>query len=235
MPTMGALHDGHLSLVEIAKKNADKVVVSIFVNPTQFLPQEDYARYPRDEEADIEKLRAVGAHAVYAPSQDEMYPVVSVSDVHAGPAAQGLEGESRPTHFDGVTTIVSRLFRHVKPHVAVFGEKDYQQLQVIREMVDDLHMAVELIPGPTMRDEHGLALSSRNTYLSPKDLETARKLNKVLREVAKGKITTEAATQKLLDGGFDDVQYVAQRWGRVLAAVKLGRTRLIDNVVDNSH
>lgn len=230
VPTMGALHDGHLSLVDIAKANADKVVASIFVNPTQFAPQEDFARYPRDEDGDIKKLKSAGAHAVYIPTQDDMYPVVSISDVKAGAAAQGLEGDLRPAHFDGVVTVVARLFRHAKPDIAVFGEKDFQQLMVIREMVDDLHMAVEIISGPTVRDDHGLALSSRNAYLSEKELAVARQLNVILKDVAKGALSVAEAKKKITAAGFDEVQYVAERWGRVLGAVKLGRTRLIDNV-----
>ena len=230
VPTMGALHDGHLSLVKIALQHADRCVVSIFVNPTQFAPYEDFAAYPRNEIMDAEKLQSAGAHVAYFPSQEDIYPVVAISDKHAGPAAEGLEGALRPGHFDGVATVVERLFKHVKPDVAVFGEKDYQQLLVVEEMVHDRHLPVRIIPAPTMRDEHGLALSSRNAYLSTDELKVARKLNKILFEVVRGEISTDEAKQKILAAGFDEVQYVEKRWGRVLAAAKLGRTRLIDNV-----
>jgi pantoate--beta-alanine ligase len=228
VPTMGALHEGHLSLIEIAKQHGDRIAVSIFVNPTQFAPHEDFSAYPRDEAADLKKLEAAGADLVYIPPQSDIYPVVATSDVKAGSAAKGLEGDIRPTHFDGVVTVVSRLFRQVQPDAAVFGEKDYQQLQVIRDMVAAQDLNIEIIPAPIVRDAQGLALSSRNAYLSPKQLETARKLNKILADANRNDL--EAAKKKLLAAGFDEVQYLEKRWGRLLAAVKLGKLRLIDNV-----
>jgi pantoate--beta-alanine ligase len=241
VPTMGALHEGHLSLVEIAKKNADRIVVSIFVNPTQFAPHEDFSAYPRDEKTDLAKLEKSGAHLVYIPHQNDIYPVIPLADLKAGSAAKGLESDIRPHHFDGVVTVVSRLFKHVKPDIAVFGEKDYQQLCVIRQMVAQLDLHIEVIPGPIVRDKEGLALSSRNAYLSADEIEIARTLNKVLFEAAKDLKKLPQAKQKLLDAGFNEVQYIELRDvetlapatkppARLLAAVKVGKTRLIDNV-----
>jgi pantoate--beta-alanine ligase len=225
VPTMGALHDGHLSLVKLAKSKADKVVVSIFVNPTQFAPHEDFDSYPRDEDGDLAKLRAAGVDGVYLPTRDVMYADGEDSAIKAGAAAEGLETDFRPHFFDGVVNVVYLLFDHVQPNVAVFGEKDFQQLQVIREMVEDQGLPVEVIGAPIARDEYGLALSSRNAYLSADELAIARQLNVILKEAA-----VDAAPQALLDAGFDKVDYVALRWGRVLAAAWIGKTRLIDNM-----
>ena len=222
VPTMGALHDGHLSLVEIAKQNADRVVVSIFVNPAQFAPHEDFDSYPREEAKDLVRLQHAGVHLVYLPSEAEIYPAGRDSAVKAGDAAQGLESDFRPHFFGGVVNVVYRLFDHVKPDLAVFGEKDFQQLQVIREMVTAQNLPIEIIGAPIMRDDHGLALSSRNAYLSPEQLIIARSLNKIIRE--------ENAAENLLKAGFDKVDYVEQRWGRILAAAWIGKTRLIDNI-----
>ena len=222
VPTMGALHEGHISLVKLALKNSDKVVVSIFVNPAQFAPHEDFATYPRNEAADLEMLASAGAHLVYLPGEKEIYPDGRESAVKAGNAAQGLESDFRPHFFDGVVNVVYRLFIHVKPEIAVFGEKDFQQLQVIREMAAAQNLPIEIIGAPIMRDEHGLALSSRNAYLSPEQLAIARKLNKIIGE--------ENAAKKLLKAGFDKVDYVEKRWGRILTAAWIGKTRLIDNV-----
>lgn len=238
VPTMGALHNGHLSLVKAAREHADRVVVSIFVNPTQFAPHEDFSAYPRNEKSDLEMLKAGGADLVYTPAQNEIYPVVATSDIKAGKAAQGLEADIRPTHFDGVVTVVSRLFKQVRPDVAVFGEKDYQQLCVIREMVIAQHFDIEIIGAPIVRDGYGLALSSRNAYLSPKQLETARKLNKILFSLAQeirgqpdqANAIIAHGEGRFIEAGFNEVQYLELRWERLLAAVKLGQLRLIDNV-----
>lgn len=231
VPTMGALHEGHLSLVDIAKARADHVIVSIFVNPTQFAPGEDFDAYPRTLEADANKLGAAGVSVLYAPSAEEIYPGGDRSSTYkAGAAAQGLESDFRPHFFDGVVNVVARLFDHVRPDLAVFGEKDYQQLQVIREMVEAYNMGIEIIGGPIARDSEGLALSSRNAYLSAEHIVIARQMNKILRRVADGALAIGDAPQALLGAGFDKVDYVAQRWGRILAAAYIGSTRLIDNV-----
>jgi len=266
VPTMGALHEGHLSLMKIAKSNADRCVVSIFVNPTQFAPHEDFDKYPRDEKRDLDLLRSVNVDLVYLPSVADIYPNGPAADLKAGPAAQGLETLIRPGHFDGVVSVVARLFAQVGPDIAIFGEKDFQQLQVIREMAQDKKLPIEIIPGPIARDEFGLALSSRNAYLSPEELKIARRLNVILSdlsaealakaEAAKncpptlpsphwgegyeglaqraypelGGDIIEDAKEKLLAAGFDEVQYLETRWNRLLAAVKLGKLRLIDNV-----
>ena len=226
VPTMGALHKGHLSLVKLALEKADRCIVSIFVNPTQFAPHEDFDSYPRDVKGDIGLLEETGAHAVYLPSEDAVYPDGAMnSDIKAGAAAEGLEGDFRPHFFDGVVNVVRRLFAHVQPDIAVFGEKDYQQLCVVREMVEMLALPIDIIGAPIIRDESGLALSSRNAYLDKAQLEIARALNVILREKP-----PEDAAQALLDAGFDKVDYVAERGGRVLAAAWIGKTRLIDNM-----
>ncbi len=250
VPTMGALHDGHMALVRLAQERADKVVVSIFVNPTQFAPHEDFDAYPRDYERDAKMLEAAGVNALYLPNATEIYPNGPVITTRAGDAAKGLESDFRPHFFDGVCTVVRTLFDHVRPDVAVFGEKDYQQLMVIKEMVKVLSLPIEIIGAPIVRDEHGLALSSRNTYLSPEELVIARKMNLILRETASslqprpqaGGSNLEAQTglprradallamtKELSAAGFDKVDYVEKRWGRILAAAYVGRTRLIDN------
>lgn len=252
VPTMGALHDGHLSLVTMALENADKAVVSIFVNPAQFAPNEDLAAYPRTEEADLEKLRTLGAHLAYLPGVAELYPDGVVSDRKAGPAAGGLESDFRPHFFDGVVSAVARLFDHVRPDISIFGEKDYQQLQVVKEAFPDMR----ILGAPTGRDAHGLALSSRNVYLSAEQLQIARRLNGILFAAAEklrhceeaarptrqsidrmdcfadardDDILTEAKSQ-ILAAGFDSIDYLSLRWNRLLAAVRLGNVRLIDNV-----
>jgi pantoate--beta-alanine ligase len=231
VPTMGALHDGHLSLVQLAKQKADRVVVSVFVNPTQFAPHEDFDSYPRDVSGDARKLDTVGVDALYAPSAAEMYPDGDLSSaVKAGQAALGLESDFRPHFFGGVVNVVYRLFMHVCPNIAIFGEKDFQQLQVIREMVEAQQLDIEIIGALIVRDGQGLALSSRNAYLSEDELEVARQLNRILKQVACGDLAAEDGAASLLAAGFDKVDYIAQRWGRVLGAAWLGKTRLIDNV-----
>ncbi len=228
VPTMGALHDGHLSLIDLAKQHSNFVAVSIFVNPTQFAPNEDFDSYPRDEEADADKLKSAGVDLLYLPTQSELYPEGMDSDVKAGKAAQGLETDFRPHFFDGVVNIVHRLFDHVKPDTAIFGEKDFQQLMVIKEMVATLSLPIKIIGAPISRDGHGLALSSRNAYLSPEELKIARTLNKVLTQASQDQ-DLDNAKQTLLTQGFDKVDYIDARWNRVLAAAWLGKTRLIDN------
>ncbi|MBX2833344.1 MAG: pantoate--beta-alanine ligase [Micavibrio sp.] len=235
-PTMGALHDGHLSLVKLAKDNADIATVSIFVNPTQFGPNEDFETYPRQIDEDLEKLKAAGAELIYLPRVEDIYPNGETITVKAGEAAKGLEADFRPTHFDGVATVVHTLLTQVQPDVAIFGEKDFQQLQVIREMVINENLPVRIIGAPIARDAHGLALSSRNAYLSIGQLEISRMLNQIIymaaheiREGTDERQALETAKQSILTTGFDKVDYVESWQGRVLAAAWLGKTRLIDN------
>ncbi len=189
VPTMGALHEGHLSLLDIAREQASHSVVSLFVNPAQFGPGEDFDTYPRQVETDLAMLEAAGAGMAFLPGLEDVYPDqvhdgIEPDVVHPGPAANGLESDYRPHFFAGVVAVVYRLFAMVDPDVAVFGEKDYQQLQVIRDMVETHAMRLEIIGAPTRRDEHGLALSSRNAYLSAEELRTARLLNRVIFDVA---------------------------------------------------
>lgn len=254
VPTMGALHPGHISLVNEAKQSADKVVVSIFVNPTQFAPHEDLARYPRDEAGDLAKLTGAEADVIWSPSVEEMYPAGFSTSVKAGSAAADLEGAFRPHHFDGVATVCCKLFNQVTPDVAIFGEKDYQQLSVLRQLVDDLDMPLKLIAASTVREKDGLALSSRNAYLSDKERAIAPALYAVISEaaakVAAGTpftVVTTDATASLAGAGFTKVDYVEIRDAatlsaavspgkplRILAAAWLGKTRLIDNVAAGS-
>lgn len=252
VPTMGALHEGHLTLVSEAGRRADRVVASNFVNPTQFAAHEDLGRYPRRQEEDARLLAGAGCDLMFAPTVEEMYPDgFATSVVVAGPALE-LEGAFRPVMFGGVALVVSKLFNQVQPDVAVFGEKDYQQLMVIRRFTRDLDLPVEIVGAPTQRDGWGLALSSRNAYLSKAELDIARRLNGVLAEAgvmaASGRPLAEVektAQEALLAAGFDRVDYVAVRRaddlapfegdvadapGRILAAAWLGQTRLIDNM-----
>ena len=250
VPTMGALHDGHMALVAEAKLRGDAVVASIFVNPTQFGPSEDLAVYPRREAADAALLDAAGVAILWAPDVETMYPDGPEATIRAGKAAEGLDGASRPGHFDGVATVVARLFGQVRPDFAIFGEKDYQQLAVIRQMVREHDMPVEIVGVPTQRDADGLALSSRNAYLSEEERAAARTLPRALGEAAQaieaGGDVGEAldkARARLEGAGFDPVDYVAlhdaetlapmhvlDRPARLLAAARMGRTRLIDNL-----
>ncbi len=229
VPTMGALHEGHLSLIDIARQNADFVIVSIFVNPTQFAPHEDFENYPRAEEDDAEQLELAGANILFLPVEGEIYPDGHESLIKAGEAKEGLETLFRPHFFDGVVNVVYRLFETVKPDIAVFGEKDFQQLQVIKEMVETLELPIAIIGAPIVRDSYGLALSSRNAYLSVQERETARKFNKVLIQAASDG-DLDNAKKALLDAGFDKVDYVEKRWDRILGAGWIGQTRLIDNI-----
>jgi len=228
VPTMGALHEGHLSLVDLAKENADKVVVSIFVNPTQFAPDEDFDSYPRSVESDSALLEERGVDLIYLPTTEAMYPDgVMDSAIKAGAPAAGLETDFRSHFFDGVVNIVYRLFEQVRPDVAVFGQKDFQQLQVIKDMVSAQDMGINILGGDIVRDEHGLALSSRNAYLSREELAVARQLNVILRDSS-----ILDKPQAILEAGFDKVDYVALKpeWSRILAAAWIGKTRLIDNM-----
>ena len=249
VPTMGALHEGHLSLVELAKSKADHVVVSIFVNPIQFGPREDFKLYPRDEAGDLVKLAKAGASLVFAPEVTEMYPQGFSTQVRVGDLTEDLCGAARPNHFDGVATVVAKLLLQCAPDLAVFGEKDYQQLLVIRRLVRDLNVPVEIVPGPIVREKDGLALSSRNAYLSPSERKTApllyQTISAVAADLAQGRGCDDAvvAARFKLDAAGFRVDYVAVRdpdtlnplsgpvkRARVLAAAYLGKTRLIDNV-----
>lgn len=252
VPTMGALHAGHMALVHQAKKVCDKVCVTLFVNPTQFGPGEDFNSYPRDEEKDRAMLQDAGADILYAPSVGEMYPDGTTASLSAGELGSVLEGAFRPGHFDGVATVVERLFSHTNPHAAFFGEKDYQQLQVIKQMTLRQKIGVEIIGVPTVRGTDGLALSSRNEYLSESERGIAPVLYQTISGVADGFAGGQpsaeliaAAVEKLGLAGFDPVDYVAvvdaknlkplelfspDTPARVLAAAKLGRARLIDNI-----
>ncbi|MGV3480603.1 MAG: pantoate--beta-alanine ligase [Sphingobium sp.] len=250
VPTMGALHAGHMALVEAAKARADRVVTSIFVNPRQFGPNEDLSRYPRRERADADMLEAAGCALLWMPSVEVMYPASFATTVSVTGVSDGLDGASRPGHFDGVATVVSKLFNQVRPDFALFGEKDYQQLAVIRRMVDDLDMDIEIVGVPTQRDEDGLALSSRNIYLTEPEREAARMLPRALGEAARAisggtpvAAALERAEAALARAGFDPIDYVAlcdaetlqpvdslERPARLMAAARIGGTRLIDNL-----
>jgi pantoate--beta-alanine ligase len=248
VPTMGALHEGHLSLLAQARRHAPRTVVSIFVNPTQFAPHEDFAAYPRTLDADLEKL-AGKADIVFAPNAREMYPEGFATTVTVGGPAVGLESDFRPHFFAGVATVVTKLLLAAMPDVAVFGEKDYQQLLVVRRLAADLALPTRIIGADTLREADGLALSSRNAYLSAEERETAAKLNAILKQsIARARVGNLRAAEDwagdaLLEAGFRKVDYVAirdaetlnvidtlERPARVLAAAHLGRTRLIDNM-----
>ena len=249
VPTMGALHAGHLELVRQALKRADRVIVSLFVNPTQFGPNEDYSRYPRDEAGDAAKLAGVGAHLLYAPNTSEMYPDGFATSVSIGALAEPLEGQFRPGHFAGVATVVTKLLNQAQADFACFGEKDYQQLRVIARLARDLDIATEIVPVKTMRERDGLALSSRNAYLTPEERRIAPALHRILVEVGErvrqGAPIVQAIGWGLFElnlAGFGSVDYLAitdamtlkpletlDRPARILVAARLGRTRLIDN------
>ena len=251
VPTMGALHDGHLSLVELAAKKSDKVVVSIFVNPRQFGPKEDLAHYPRDEAADLLKLSTTDANLVWAPGVEEMYADGFATQIVMEGPAEPLEGEFRPHHFGGVGTVCCKLFNQVSPDIAIFGEKDYQQLCVLRQMVRDLNLPLTLIGAPTKRAADGLAMSSRNAYLTAPERKIAPVLyatiSELANDIAKGADVTAAcaaAKLKLRNAGFQKIDYLdvcdaqtlrvasgAQGESlRILVAAFVGKTRLIDNV-----
>ena len=255
VPTMGALHGGHISLVEKAKENASRTITSIFVNPTQFAPGEDFETSPRREADDLALLAAAGCDVVYMPGVAEMYPDGSVTDVRVNGMSDLLDGIYRPHFFYGVATVVARLFLHAQPDVAVFGEKDFQQLQIIRRMVRDLGFPIRIIGGETRRERDGLAQSSRNLYLSAEERRTAGAMYAALHRASvrlsigalPGEVRAEAESH-LLKAGFKSVDYIALvdpdslaaladdaplaqgKTARLLGAGWLGRTRLIDNL-----
>jgi pantoate--beta-alanine ligase len=250
VPTMGALHAGHMALVAEGRRRANHVVASIFVNPTQFAANEDLSTYPRREASDAKMLEEEGCAILWMPDIATIYPDGTDITVRAGSLGESLDGAVRPGHFDGVATVVSRLFDQVRPDIALFGEKDYQQLAVIRQMVRDLDLAVEIVGVPTQREADGLALSSRNAYLTDDERQAARALPRALGEAAaairRGGDVGEAlanARERLAKAGFDRIDYVAlcdsdtlapvaalERPARLLAAARIGRTRLIDNL-----
>ncbi len=250
VPTMGALHAGHIALMEEAKRNADKVAASIFVNPTQFGANEDFGRYPRREGEDARMLENAGCDLLWLPAPNDMYPEGFSTSVHVAGVSQRWEGEARPGHFDGVATVVAKLLLSVRPDVALFGEKDFQQLAVIRRLVDDLNIPTNVIALPTVREEDGLALSSRNAYLSgdergravalPRTLEYARQ---AIRGGTEVHLALDTARKSLIEAGFSRIDYFAlvdavslepleapAGQMRLIAAAAIGATRLIDNL-----
>lgn len=254
VPTMGALHPGHLALVAAARAEAEHVVVSLFVNPTQFGPGEDFTRYPRDEAADARALAAARADLLYAPSVEEMYPTGAATTVTVSGLSADLEGAVRPHHFAGVATVVAKLLNQAQADSAFFGEKDYQQLLIVRRLARDLDIATRIVGVPTLRDRDGLALSSRNAYLSTAERKIAPVLHGTLRDLAAAIEAGQGPTADLIDQagrsllqvGFTGIDYVAlrdaetlaavaraTRPARLLAAVRLGKTRLIDNLPVN--
>jgi len=242
VPTMGSLHAGHLSLVRLARRHGGAVAVSIFVNRLQFAPGEDFDRYPRSFDEDRRVLEAEGVELLFAPAESALYPRPQSFIVHPGPLGEDLEGRFRPGFFDGVATVVLKLFNAVGPAAAVFGKKDYQQLAVVREMVRQLDLPIEIIAGETAREPDGLAMSSRNAYLSAAERAEAPRLHRVLREVTVKKITPGQAMRQLAAAGWKpdyvevrrradlEVPRGAEREIVVLGAARLGSTRLIDNL-----
>jgi pantoate--beta-alanine ligase len=251
VPTMGALHDGHFSLVQQARKRADAVAVSIFVNPKQFAPTEDFGSYPRNFERDVAALTKLGVDLIWAPTEGAMYPEgFSTAITPGGPATAGLEDKFRPHFFGGVATVVAKLFLQVTPDLAMFGQKDYQQLKVVTRMAKDLDLPLKVVGCPTMREKDGLALSSRNVYLSTEERQTAPVLYRVLKASAARIKAGEPVDAVLADGraaiesaGFsldylearhaetlDKIASLAEGPIRLLVAARLGRTRLIDNL-----
>jgi pantoate--beta-alanine ligase len=250
VPTMGALHEGHLELVRLAKAKCTRAVVSIFVNPTQFAPHEDFDTYPRDEAGDLAKLKSVGCDLVWSPERSVMYPEDFATRIVPAGAAEGLESDFRPHFFGGVATVCCKLFSQVGPNVAVFGEKDYQQLTVVKQMVRDLNLPLEIVGLETVRETDGLAMSSRNAYLSAQERAVAPTVYRVIRRVAEaaasGDVIAAAIAwgkSELVAAGFKvdylevrDAATLAPLAGdpsgplRVLVAAWLGKTRLIDNI-----
>lgn len=213
VPTMGFLHEGHLSLMRIARQKTDVLVVSIFVNPTQFAPGEDFETYPRDFERDRTMVENVGADCIYYPDVKEMYPDGYQTTVSVKHVTQNLCGLSRPTHFDGVSTVVTKLFNAVKPHSAVFGQKDFQQLSVIKRMVRDLNMDIEIIGAPIVREDDGIAMSSRNKNLSPEERASARSLSRALEQALASVQKGERSAQVLIEQARDIIS--AEPLGRI--------------------
>ena len=251
VPTMGALHDGHVSLVRLAKRRAKKVIVSIFVNPTQFAPSEDFGSYPRTWKADVAKLAAEDVDLIWNPDVKTMYPDgFATRIVPEGPATVGLEDRFRPHFFGGVATVVGKLFTQVRPDVAIFGEKDFQQLRVVTQMAADLDLGVKVIGSKTVRERDGLAMSSRNVYLSTEERRAAPELNRVMKEAAGRLRAGEDAATAMADGAaqitkagfvldYLEVRHAASlapigslKDGpmRMLVAARIGSTRLIDNI-----
>ena len=253
VPTMGNLHAGHVSLVELAREHAERVVVTVFVNPTQFAEGEDFEDYPRTLERDKRRLQTVDTDVIFAPEVETLYPfgLQNATLVTVPGLSENFCGSFRPGHFDGVTSVVARLFALVQPDVAVFGQKDYQQQMVIRRMVDDLGLPIKIITAPTVREEDGLAMSSRNAYLSDEELATAPKIYEVIEAAGEALQSGErnfeeletVAIDSLTDAGFK-VEYVAIRRALdlsipnrdcdelvILVAAHLGKARLIDNIV----
>jgi pantoate--beta-alanine ligase len=250
VPTMGFLHEGHLELMRAGKKHADKLIISVFVNPTQFGPGEDLDQYPRDTEGDLEKAHNVGADIVFMPTAAEMYPEESETRVRVENLPRHLCGLSRPGHFDGVATVVAKLFNITKPHVAVFGQKDYQQLAVISRMVMDLNMDIQILGVPTVREPDGLAMSSRNSYLRPEERRSALSLRKSIDLAGalfrggekKTKAIKDEIQSLVLSHPFTEIDYIALcdpvtlddvevlgHENLLALAVRVGKTRLIDN------
>ena len=252
VPTMGALHAGHLSLVEAMSAQADKIIVSLFVNPTQFSEGEDFDAYPRTTEDDLEKLLGTKANIVFMPDASEIYGDAVTTSLQAGNLGDGLESKTRPHFFSGVVTVVHKLFELCQPDAAIFGEKDYQQLLVIKQMVATHDMKIKILQGPTLREADGLAMSSRNAYLTENQRKTAANLNKIMRALCEDYHTAQAlsrlpaleaqAIHKLKEAGFTEIDYITVRDSdtlktpnletknlRLLAAVRLGDIRLIDN------
>jgi pantoate--beta-alanine ligase len=251
VPTMGALHDGHVSLVRLAKRRAAKVIVSIFVNPTQFAPSEDFGSYPRTWKSDVGKLAAEDVDLIWNPDVKTMYPDGFATRILTeGPATAALEDRFRPHFFGGVTTVVGKLFTQVRPDFAIFGEKDFQQLRVVTRMAGDLDLGVKVIGSKTVRERDGLAMSSRNVYLSPEERQTAPTLYRAMKESAKRlragddlRAAMEGGAELISNAGFI-LDYFEARHAdtlapiasvkdgpvRILVAAKLGKTRLIDNV-----
>ena len=248
VPTMGYLHEGHMSLVKASKNMCDITVVSIFVNPKQFGPKEDYSKYPRNLERDLKLLEEAKIDMVFIPDVDTIYPEGFSTTINIGPLANVLEGAFRPGHFDGVCTVVTKLFNIVKPDKAFFGEKDYQQLKIIQKLVKDLNLDIEIVPIPTKREEDGLAMSSRNAYLNQ---EERRRASSIYRFLLKAKEAFEKGikdTDKIIEYAkavldVDAVDYIKivdketleekttpSKYDRILIAVRIGSTRLIDNV-----
>jgi pantoate--beta-alanine ligase len=249
VPTMGALHKGHLALMAHAQKLADRVVATIFVNPKQFGPSEDFAAYPRREHEDFEMLSAAGVNVLFAPDVNAMYPQGFATGVRVAGLSDVLDGEHRAGHFDGVATVVTKLLLQALPDIALFGEKDYQQLTIIRRLALDLNIPVGIIGVPTVRESDGLAMSSRNAYLTPAERAQAPALYRAITAAAHGIAAGDdiageiaQARDEILKAGFKSVDYVEARnaetlqplkrgeAGRILAAAQLGRARLIDNV-----
>jgi pantoate--beta-alanine ligase len=253
-PTLGFLHEGHLELIRQVRKRSDLVVMSLFVNPIQFGPNEDFEKYPRDTEGDLRKAKGEGVDLVFMPPVYEMYPAGFQSVVRIDNITKHLCGRSRPGHFEGVTTVVAKLFNIIKPHIAVFGQKDFQQLAVIRRMVKDLNMDIEIIGVPTVREPDGLAMSSRNKYLNPEERRSALSLKKAMDMANKlagegereSKNIIASMKELILSYPFTAIDYInicdpdtledinlLKKQSLLALAVKVGNTRLIDNCIIN--